>query len=764
MTGLQIGKVHGSAKPVILPTSLLSKHVAILGSIGSGKTVAAKVLLEEATLSGIPSIIIDPQGDIAKIALSQTMTELKKNNVDEARAQLLDEKAEFRIWTPASELGLPLSINPFSSAPSVGNDFDENSSSSIAALDLMAAGFAAICGYPQSNKMSQIKAFLNQVLLFATKKKNLPESFNELANMVANIDDHLDSLGLDSESVTITSDLISEADRKELSRRLRSLNTGVNRLLFQSGVALEPETLVTPIETGYTPVNIILINTLPDEDTKQKFVAELSRSLYSWGMRDNSPDSLKLVYFVDEAHQFLPPTQSPPSKAPLMNLFRRGRHCGIACIVATQQLTDIDYKALGNVNTKFIGRVTDPRERDKVREMFANATNPKESLDTLPNLQAGEFMLLCPELDTKPIAIDIRWLYRQHGRPITDKEIKKVVNSKQRKWAKEVQEGLEHRLSGLRTFQPHTTTEGFISSMSEVEEDNHSEESGSASSSIDSQDSVFAGDVTQRTIHGAENVNINFNLQSIENDEMNEIMDTLKKGFSIVNLQVSNESVNFRDDVLTKLEDAIVNSRNETKNKFQFVDDNVEIPIVAWKFRFVYSLLIVFFGGIFINIVGTSVILESAFGNWLRTSGFLLFSVLIFASFIYFLSSELIVITANNNYIQDSFKYLDKREELIRGAIKNFRISSNYSNMYHQTQESEFEVIGYIEEFSQVISRRRAHRKFATKGKESAEWISDTQWDQIISISLEEYIKIIMGEDLDFDSQTWAKREVLIWD
>ncbi len=118
MPELRLGTSLETAEPVNLDASLLSKHVAILGSIGSGKTVAAKVLLEEATLAGIPSIVIDPQGDISKMAFKEPQSVLVKNGVDLERSEMLDSKSEYRIWTPASELGLPLSINPFGSAPS----------------------------------------------------------------------------------------------------------------------------------------------------------------------------------------------------------------------------------------------------------------------------------------------------------------------------------------------------------------------------------------------------------------------------------------------------------------------------------------------------------------------------------------------------------------------------------------------------------------------------------------------------------------------
>ena len=66
---MQIGTNRNTDELVELPESILNKHVAMLGSTGSGKTVAAKILIEEATLNGIPSVIVDPQGDLARLAI-----------------------------------------------------------------------------------------------------------------------------------------------------------------------------------------------------------------------------------------------------------------------------------------------------------------------------------------------------------------------------------------------------------------------------------------------------------------------------------------------------------------------------------------------------------------------------------------------------------------------------------------------------------------------------------------------------------------------
>ena len=47
----------------------LRRHVLIAGSTGSGKTVAARYIVEQAAISGVPSIVIDAQGDISSLVL-----------------------------------------------------------------------------------------------------------------------------------------------------------------------------------------------------------------------------------------------------------------------------------------------------------------------------------------------------------------------------------------------------------------------------------------------------------------------------------------------------------------------------------------------------------------------------------------------------------------------------------------------------------------------------------------------------------------------
>ena len=118
---------------------------------GSGKTGLCIGLLEEAAIDGVPSIVIDPKGDLADLLLTfpelrpedfrpwiseeeaakkglspddfaQQQAEMWKKGLadwgqDPARIQRLKDAADFTIYTPGSNAGLPVSILKSFAAP-----------------------------------------------------------------------------------------------------------------------------------------------------------------------------------------------------------------------------------------------------------------------------------------------------------------------------------------------------------------------------------------------------------------------------------------------------------------------------------------------------------------------------------------------------------------------------------------------------------------------------------------------------------------------
>ena len=117
-----------------------------------------------------------------------------------------------------------------------------------------------------------------------------------------------------------------------------------------------------------------------------------------------SADYLKLLVCLDEARGYLPPhPYNPPTKEPICTILAQGRAHGIGMLIGTQSPMDLDYKALGNVGTWFVGRL---RERDCVRDLAAELSNRGVTPERVSGLQQRRFLLMDKrgkhmELDTR---------------------------------------------------------------------------------------------------------------------------------------------------------------------------------------------------------------------------------------------------------------------------------------------------------------------------------------------------------------------------
>src|SRR5581483_1719873 len=114
---LTLGQRTGAGgQPFRFPPDVLLRHAVLLGASGSGKTVASKVLIEEMIRQGIPSIVVDPQGDLASLALPGDPAQAKQRGLEDDVAREVLARSEVVIWTPGSDAGVPLGLSPLSLA------------------------------------------------------------------------------------------------------------------------------------------------------------------------------------------------------------------------------------------------------------------------------------------------------------------------------------------------------------------------------------------------------------------------------------------------------------------------------------------------------------------------------------------------------------------------------------------------------------------------------------------------------------------------
>ncbi len=390
-------------KSVQLPLDTLKRHFVALGASGSGKTVFGKCILEEATRNGIPSIIMDPQGDLASLILISSEEECEKHNIPLEILKEYREKAEVRIFTPASSRGIPLCINPLKTLPA-----DFSPEDAIKALDTVSNSIVSLLGYKTDSDAGKAAAsYLYHVLEMAWSSGTEVENFRTLANIV----DKPETMDIDD-----SSDIIKSKEREKLARKLRHLTMGIEKLLFSFGFPLDMNEMFTPVEEGKTTVNIIYLNTLSSEAHKQFFIAVVGNELYSWMLTHPSKE-VQALFYIDEVAPYLPPHPfNPPAKGILKLLFKQARKYGVSCMMCTQNAADVDYKAMAQANTWGLGRMMTPQDLKKVAGMLKSISSGEADsiLNRLPTLKAGEFILVCPDVYDTAQQMNVRWLVTQH--------------------------------------------------------------------------------------------------------------------------------------------------------------------------------------------------------------------------------------------------------------------------------------------------------------------------------------------------------------
>jgi hypothetical protein len=409
-----LGRESATKTPVELPMEALHRHLMVLGASGSGKTVLCKCMMEEAVRHSIPVIIVDPQGDISSLALKGNPEEIEEHKTPLTIQEEFFEKARIAIFTPASSKGISISVNPLS-FPSKDTPHEE----AILALDMTATSLSSFLGYNLDSDAGRgTKAYLFTLLEHLWREGETIKDMAHMAELVLNPPSKITG--------TLYS-LVTKKEPQEIARKLRFLTVGTPSLMFHRGVQIDMDMFMDQSD-GKVPLNIIYLNTLSSENDKQFFLATLLRELYVW-MLKNPSENIQLLLYVDEIAPYIPPyPRNPPPKKAYALLFKQARKYGVGLVAATQSITDIDYKALAQVNTWCLGRMMTQQDVDRVKKIIQSIDPLRAEmvLQKLPSLSTGEFLMLSPDVYSDVVNFQVRWLVTDHV-TLNEKEIKKTL-------------------------------------------------------------------------------------------------------------------------------------------------------------------------------------------------------------------------------------------------------------------------------------------------------------------------------------------------
>ena len=441
---------------VLYDSKDLTTHAVCVGMTGSGKTGLCIDLLEEAAIDNVPSIVIDPKGDITNLML--TFPDLKGENFlpwinksdakrkemsdeefaesqaalwkkglkewgqDGARIQMMKNNADFNIYTPGSSAGLSISILDSFKAPSFeiiddSDTFGDRISSTASSL----LGLLGINADPLKSKEHILLSNIFQD--FWTKNEDL-----DLPKIIQNVQvPPFNKIG-----VFEIESFYPEKERFSLAMQLNNILSAPGFQSWLTGEPLDIDKLLYS-DSGKPRVSIFYTAHLSDSE-RMFFTSLLLNQLISWMRMQSGTTSLRALLYVDEIFGYLPPVANPPSKKPFLTLLKQARAFGLGLVLATQNPMDLDYKSLSNAGTWFLGRLQTDRDKKRILDGLEGASleggakfNRGQIENLLSNLDKRVFLLHNVNED-HPQVFQTRWAMSYLRGPLTRTQIKSLVN------------------------------------------------------------------------------------------------------------------------------------------------------------------------------------------------------------------------------------------------------------------------------------------------------------------------------------------------
>ncbi len=437
---------------VLYDSKDLVTHGVIIGMTGSGKTGLGIALLEEALIDNIPFIAIDPKGDLTNLLLTfdnlsaenfrpwineteastqnlspddfaKQQAELWEKGLGEwgqsvDRIRKLRQSVDFSIYTPGASSGLQVSVLRSFDVPSKA--VLEDNDALREKIQTTVTSLLALLNIEADPVTSHEHILISNILSSSwLNGKNL-----DIASLIRAIQEPpFTQIGvMDVES------FYPQKERFALSMQLNNLLASPGFAAWTQGEPLDIQRMFYTPE-GKPRACIFTISHLSDSE-RMFFVSMLLNEVLGWMRSQSGTTSLRSLLYMDEIFGYLPPTANPPSKTPMLTLLKQARAFGLGLVLSTQNPVDLDYKALSNAGTWFIGRLQTERDKARVLEGLEGASTSdfsKAEMDkTLSGLGKRVFLMHNVN-DNTPTVFQTRWAMSYLRGPMTREQIKTLM-------------------------------------------------------------------------------------------------------------------------------------------------------------------------------------------------------------------------------------------------------------------------------------------------------------------------------------------------
>ena len=429
----------------------LTTHGVIVGMTGSGKTGLGVIFLEEALRQGIPTLVIDPKGDMTNLLL--TFPDLAPSDfrpwIDEAAAEkegvspdaeaeseaekwtsglaswqlggsdiaALRERSGMAIYTPGSQAGIPLDVVGELAAPDLSWETDaEVMRDEIQGFVSGLLGLVDIDADPISSREHILLSNLIEHAWRNGQDLDLETLIGQIATPP------IRKLG-----VFEVDTFFPEKDRMAFAMKLNGLLASPSFGTWMEGQPLDIEHLLW--RDGVPQAAIVYLAHLSDSE-RQFIVTTLLSRLITWMRSQPGSSDLRVMAYMDEVFGFVPPTAEPPAKKPILTLLKQARAFGVGMLLSTQNPVDLDYKAMSNAGTWCIGRLQTERDKARIVEAVSAASGEVDvqAIDTMiTGLDKRQF-LLHNTRESAPVLFGTRWAMSYLRGPMTREEVERVTD------------------------------------------------------------------------------------------------------------------------------------------------------------------------------------------------------------------------------------------------------------------------------------------------------------------------------------------------
>jgi hypothetical protein len=440
-----------SAEPLLYDAKDLVTHAVCVGMTGSGKTGLGIGLIEEAAIDHIPVLAIDPKGDLSNLllafpnlapadfapwvdpsdaaargltpdALAATQAETWKNGLaewdeDGARIARLKAAADVRVFTPGSRAGTPLALLKSLRAPA-----DEEGEDARARVTSTAASLLSLAGYTDLAPHNREQALVSAIL----SAPSTPSEMGAPADLPWLVQ-QIQRPSFDRVGVLDLETFYPAKDRQELALRFNSVLASPGFDVWLNGAPLDVGSMLFD-EQGKPRVAIVSIAHLGDAE-RMLVVSLLLSAVLDWTRKQTGTGSLRALIYMDEVFGYLPPVQNPPSKLPLLTLLKQARAFGVGIVLATQNPVDLDYKALSNTGTWFLGKLQTERDKARVLDGLEGVTSglDRQELDRALSSLKSRVFLMHNVHEPGPVVFETRWTLSYLRGPMSREELKRAV-------------------------------------------------------------------------------------------------------------------------------------------------------------------------------------------------------------------------------------------------------------------------------------------------------------------------------------------------